>query len=372
MAKLSIAIIIPGGMGTGKDNIGVPALEKTINLLARDFNITVFQLYKINADYQNKDLEMIEVYSSNRFLRNLKFFFIFRKLHSIRRFSVVHGYWALPGGLLAVLSAKLYGLKSIISLQGGDAADLPDIRYGQMQQPLQKQMILWALHRCNILISPTRYLVDKLQGHGLKRRDVRFVPLGTDLTKFAYREKEINSPVRFLNIGNLNRVKDQATLLRAFAIIADVLPSQLTIIGEGYLEHQLKELTSGLGLTSRVIFEKLLAHEDLPSRYHMADVLLHTSRSEGHPIVVEEAMSCGVLVCGTRVGLLFDLPQCCVSVDVGDHTSLAHAVLAVVSDKVRVPAIKQSAYQWVKAHSITWTTAEIRAIYTHLATNNET
>lgn len=367
MTKLPIAIIIPGGMGTGKNNIGVPALENVINRLAVDFTITVFQLYKTNKGYQPVGVDLVEVYHSNRIIRNLKFFFAFRRIHKSRRFRLVHGYWALPGGVLAVLTAKLFGLKSVISLQGGDAASIPDIRYGQLLRPLQRRMVLWALHHCHVLISPTRYLIENLKRHGFQRSNVRFIPLGIDTDLFDFRESEIQTPVRFLSVGSLNHVKDHSTLLRAFAIITAKLPSELTIIGEGYLGESLRALGRELDLSSKVTFESQVDHDELPSRYHAADVLLHTSRSEGHPIVAEEAMSCGVLVCGTRVGLLADLPECCVSVEVGDHRALAEAVLTIIPNRNRVAEIKQAAARWARVHSISWTVAELRETYEQLA-----
>jgi glycosyltransferase involved in cell wall biosynthesis len=94
-----------------------------------------------------------------------------------------------------------------------------------------------------------------------------------------------------------------------------------------------------------------------------SDILLHTSLSEGHPIVVEEAMSSGVVVCGTKVGLLYDLPDCCISVDVKDFESLAAATLELIHDSHRIIQVRQLAYQWATRHSMQWTVDEMMALY---------
>lgn len=365
-SKSNIAIIIPGGVGTGKHNIGVPVLESIIRRMAADFEVTVFQLYKVNKNYEAEGFELIGIYSPNPIVRIIKFLFIFRKMQRRRKFKVVHGYWAFPCGFLAVLAGKVFNIKNVISLQGGDAISLPEIKYGQLQRRMPRKMILWALHRADELISPTNYLVDNLQKFGLNRKDIKLIPLGIDVAVFKFQNREIGYPVRFLHIANLNPVKDQTTLLKAFRIISHQISCQLTIIGEGACEQKIKVLVGELNLEEKIIFRDPMPYESLPAAYYQADILLHTSLSEGHPIVVEEAMSCGVLVCGTRVGLLYDLAECCISVPVGDYELLAKETLKLISEPARMEEIRRRAHKWSTAHSMTWTVEKIKASYLQL------
>jgi len=187
--------------------------------------------------------------------------------------------------------------------------------------------------------------------------------LGVEVSRFAYQIKQSSNPVKFLHVANLSPVKDQVTLLKAFQIISSQIPCHLTIIGEGPYESKIKLLADELKVRQKITFRDPLPYENLPAEYHQADILLHTSRSEGHPIVVEEAMSCGVLVCGTRVGLLYDLPDCCIAVPVGDYESLATETLKVISDPERMNVIRQEAYRWASTHSIDWTILKIKACY---------
>jgi glycosyltransferase involved in cell wall biosynthesis len=361
--KPAIAIIIPGGVGTGRNNIGVPALERIIISLSRDFHITVFQLYPVNHDYKPNDFDLIEVYSGNRFLKFLKFFPVFRKAHRVMNFQAVHGFWAFPCGLLAVLSGKIFNIRSLISLQGGDAISIPEIRYGQLQTRFSRRLVMWALHRTDELISPTRYLIHNLQMFGFRRTNIRYIPLGIDTAVFSFRSKPIGRPVRFVHIGNLTPVKDQVTLLKAFEIISSEIDARLTIIGEGELEKKLKLMVTQLKLQDKIVFHGLLAYDSLPELYHQEDILLHTSLSEGHPIVVQEAMSCGVVVCGTRVGLLYDLPECCMAVPVKDYQSLARATLQLIADHQRLETLRIQARKWAIEHSIEWTLREFKQCY---------
>lgn len=363
-SKINVAIIIPGGVGTGHNNIGVPALERIIKLLALEFNITVFQLYKVNQGFKVDGFELIDLYSSNRILKSIKLFFVFLKVHKRKRFQVIHGFWTLPSGLLAVLIGKIFQIKSIVSVMGGDAIAIPEIKYGQLQTTLNKKLILWTLHHADEVTALTRYLTNNLQNAGLKRSSIKIIPFGVDITQFTFLEKPIVQPAHFLHVANLHPVKDQTTLLKAFKLISDTLPARLTIIGEGISKHEINTLINQLHLQDKVTCLGLLPHKDLPLYYHQADVLLLTSRSEGQGVVIAEAMSSGVLVCGTCVGLLYDLPHCCISVPIQEHELLASKILELIHDVERAHIMRLEARTWAKDHSIHWTVESLKKLYT--------
>jgi glycosyltransferase involved in cell wall biosynthesis len=364
--KKNIAIIIPGGIGTGKNNIGIPILERLTKNLAKDFSVTVFQLHKTNDSYTPVGFDLVEIFSGNPMLKVIKFIFIFRKYQWQRKFVAVHGFWALPAGFFAVIAGKLWGIKSIISLQGGDAISIPEIRYGQLQRWLPRILILWSLHKADILISPSFFMINNLRKRGLSRDQISYIPLGVDVNLFAFKERTFSAPLQFLHIGNFNEVKDQSTLLRAFKIISDQIPCRLTVIGVGELEQKIKLLAQELKLDGKIDFRKPVVYEQLPAWYNQSDIMLHTSLSEGHPIVVEEAMSTGVLVCGTRVGLMSDLPDCCLTENTRDYKSLASSVVELINNHDQMKKMQRRAHLWATSHSDKWTAEEIGKLY-----NNE-
>ena len=358
----SIAIIIPGGIGTGKDNVGVPALERSVRILSKDFAITVFSLFKINTDYQPAGFELIDVSHPVRLIRFAKLFLSIRRHHKRKKFRVIHGYWAIPSGLFAVMLGRMINAKSVVSILGGDAIAMPEINYGQLQRPLLRKLVLYTLQRADEVIVMSKYLLDNLKKAGLKRDRTEIIPFGIDTDIFSFNGKQMNHPIRFLHIANLHPVKDQETLLRAFKLISEQVPAQLTIIGEGVLEHHVKSLAASLGLNN-VFFLDPMPYDQLPKYYEKADLLLHTSLSEGMPVVVVEAMSSGVVVCGTRVGLLYDEPSCCVAVDVRDYEALAEQTLELIRDERRFREIQKNAFEWASTHSISWTVEKLKACY---------
>lgn len=130
------------------------------------------------------------------------------------------------------------------------------------------------------------------------------------------------------NVGRLHPDKDQATLIRGFALALPDLPagSLLAIMGKGRLEASLKSLAVELGVAERVRF---LGQVLNGRNYFKAfDVFALTSDHEPFGMVLLEAMAAGVPVicsdCGgarevvVGVGSLFPL---------GDQECLARLLI---------------------------------------------
>jgi len=106
---------------------------------------------------------------------------------------------------------------------------------------------------------------------------------------------------RVLAVGRLVSEKNQAALLRAFALVVDDYPdTDLWIAGEGPLRADLETLRDQLGLTDRVFL--LGERHDVPALMRAADLVVLSSRVEGFGLVVAEAMASGTLVVATDVG----------------------------------------------------------------------
>ncbi|SFK25875.1 Glycosyltransferase involved in cell wall bisynthesis [Sphingomonas sp. NFR04] len=106
-------------------------------------------------------------------------------------------------------------------------------------------------------------------------------------------------PRRFVAIGRLVPQKHFALMLRAFA--RAVQPGEtLTIFGDGAERAALEALAASLGIADRVRFAGHVA--DAPAHLHGYDVLLMSSRYEGVPAVVIEALAAGLAVVSTDCG----------------------------------------------------------------------
>ena len=104
---------------------------------------------------------------------------------------------------------------------------------------------------------------------------------------------------RIVSVARLNSPKDHATLLRALAAIRSQ-PWELHLVGDGPLEGKLRCLAAGLGITECVRF---LGYLTDPARtLARAQIFALSSRSEGFPRSVLEAMRAGLPVVASAVG----------------------------------------------------------------------
>lgn len=107
--------------------------------------------------------------------------------------------------------------------------------------------------------------------------------------------------IRFGSVARLVPVKDHSLMLRAFADVRkDVPTAELHIVGAGPLEQDIRREAIALGLGDS--FQLLPGDSDVPSFLGGLDIFLLSSKTEGLPIAVLEAMAAGLPIVSTRVG----------------------------------------------------------------------
>lgn len=106
--------------------------------------------------------------------------------------------------------------------------------------------------------------------------------------------------VLVVTVANFRRDKDYPTLLRAAAALADTPMARFVSVGQGPLADEVRRLHDELGLGDRVRF--LGYRPDATSITAAADIFCLSSRHEGYPIAVMEALALGVPVVATAVG----------------------------------------------------------------------
>ena len=100
-----------------------------------------------------------------------------------------------------------------------------------------------------------------------------------------------------LSAGRLTTVKDHATLLRAFTEVRRTRPARLVILGVGPERENLLELAESLNVSQHV---DLPGFEVNPFAYmSISKVFVLSSRYEGFPNVLVQAMACGTPVVST-------------------------------------------------------------------------
>ena len=137
-----------------------------------------------------------------------------------------------------------------------------------------------------------------------------------------------------LSAGRLTTVKDHATLLRAFAEVLDSRPSRLVVLGDGIERDNLLQLAERYGIAHSVDLPGFRAN---PFAYmSRASVFVLSSRYEGFPNVLVQAMACGTPVvstnCRSGPDEILEDGRWGRLVPVGDWRSMADAILATLDN----------------------------------------
>ncbi len=106
-------------------------------------------------------------------------------------------------------------------------------------------------------------------------------------------------------VGRLAAVKDQATLLRAFALLGRREPAmehrlRLVLVGDGPERESLQALAGELGILERTWFAG--DRDEVPELLRLFDLFVLPSLGEGISNTLLEAMATGLPVVATRVG----------------------------------------------------------------------
>ncbi|MCW5964855.1 MAG: glycosyltransferase [Bryobacterales bacterium] len=147
-----------------------------------------------------------------------------------------------------------------------------------------------------------------------------------------------------LIVGRLSLEKDHVALLRAVAGLACSQPLHLVIVGDGPERTSLESLAADLGINERVHFAG--QQPTAEPFYGIADIAVLSSRTEGSPNALLEAMSAGVPAVATRVGGIPEIVEDGVTallVPPGDADALRAAMQRLLDEPTLGAALASSA-----------------------------
>ena len=180
---------------------------------------------------------------------------------------------------------------------------------------------------------------------GIPRKNLRLIPNGVTRPRMdslakqrSACRKEWGLEERDFCIGFAGRfigVKAPEVMLDSFAAFLrrSRAPARLVMVGDGPLASSLHRRAADLGLTNEVIW---VGARDARPLMPGFDALALTSNSEGHPLVVLEAMARGLPIVATRVGGIADTIESGVNgfvAPVGDADAIANALHELACDR---------------------------------------
>ena len=267
--------------------------------------------------------------------------------------------------ILALLACRLPGVKCKCVIREANMTEL-DLSDGSAVKRLLTTLAIRALYpRADSVIALSEGLKADLGRFARISSDVISVipnPVlapSDDLTGRLDTHIPDHPPL-IVACGRLAPQKDYPTLLRAFASLPPSSDARLAILGTGSLEPTLRDLAKQLQIDSSVEF---VGYSAEPAAWmHRASIFVLSSRWEGFPNVLMEALACGRPVistdCSDSIREILGNGKFGSIVPVGDSDAIAQAMLAILNGEVRFAS--------ARAHLDTYSLRSIADRYTQV------
>jgi glycosyltransferase involved in cell wall biosynthesis len=150
---------------------------------------------------------------------------------------------------------------------------------------------------------------------GIRPSQLRIIANGVDVERFSPAAPAAPLPwdgpsdepcFVFGAVSRLCEAKDHPSLLHAFSLVAKRHPqARLLLVGDGEERPRTEALIQKLGLGDKSHITGMC--HNIPERLRSMDVFVLSSKREGLPMALLEAMACGLPVISTAVGGIPDL-----------------------------------------------------------------
>ena len=155
------------------------------------------------------------------------------------------------------------------------------------------------LRQCRHIITNSIFTsLEICKATGVSQDKISIIPLGYDSDHFYPSEikRRLHHRPYLLHVGQAYPHKNLRRLIHAFNAIKHRFPAvDLVLLGKPHPSEtqKLQQLTSELGLSTRVIFKSYVSYGDLPNWYRGALAFVYPSLWEGFGLPILEAMACG-------------------------------------------------------------------------------
>lgn len=252
--------------------------------LVRIINFTKYHKYGI------KTLSLTYLYIGLFFLKNKK------------QYDIIYAHFGPSGLLAAQLRAMgVFNAPVITSFHGHDISALLDKK--------GKAYYDFLFKKGDLFMPISKYWKKRLLSLGCPADKVIVHHMGVNIKKFKFKTRLSRKPLRIVSVCRLVEKKGIRYALEALQNLRKNYPDisfRYTIVGNGPLETQLKNLTRKFSLQEYVNFKGWLNQEEILKILERNDIFLAPSCKskdgdmEGIPVSIMEAMAKGLIVIATK------------------------------------------------------------------------
>lgn len=209
-----------------------------------------------------------------------------------RGITHIHNHLGDSSGTVAMLTAELTGTPFSITLHGPEIFD-EAVRWHLRRKIARAQFVACISKFCR-----ARAMLNADPSDWSKLEIVR---CGVELTQ--YPAKACNSDGRrLLFVGRLEIRKGITTLIEAMSLLRrHGCSTYLTVVGQGAMRPDIEGQISAVGLAEVVELAGPMDEAGVAKALGLADIVIVPSLSEGLPVILMEAMACGLPVIASSV-----------------------------------------------------------------------
>ncbi|MBU1933281.1 MAG: glycosyltransferase family 4 protein [Candidatus Omnitrophica bacterium] len=224
----------------------------------------------------------------------------------------------------------------------------------------------------------SQHLKDLTHKFGVKKERIFDAPVGADLERFRpdldgrwVRDKYGIKGDLVLYIGQLHGAQYVNLLIKAANIVLHYKPeATFMIVGEGFLEHTLKDMVRDLGIERRVIFTGSIPHDDIPYYVSTSDVCVAAFNETEvtickSPLKIVEYLASGKAIVASNVGEVRKMVGGVgMLVEPSDHHALSEGIIKLLDDKGLREILRHRARRRAEEkYNWTWTAENVMKAY---------
>ncbi len=278
------------------------------------------------------------------------------------------------GGVLGRICGKKAGVPKIIyQVHGFHFYKGAPLINWILYYPIEKWLARYT--DAIITINHEDYDLVKSKFHLRNNGNVYYVPgVGVDLSKYNFDEVIDKAAIReslglsdsdimLISAGDLIERKNYRTAIKAIAEVGN--PNiKYCICGRGPQHEELKKYAKGLGVESQILF--LGFRTDIKELFRAADIFLFTTKQEGLPRSMMEAMACGLPCIASKIRGNVDLLEdgkggyLC---DLNNPSEFTEAICKLTDDQLLRESFSNANLERIKDFENSVITEQLRGIY---------
>ena len=226
------------------------------------------------------------------------------------------------------LAVMRYFINKIPVLFRGDSTTLDDSEKFFLFKFMRNRLLKWVYKHVDYALSPGKASDLYFSKSGLQNSQIIRAEHAVDNNRFSSfsieeerRLKDLrnqlsisDNEIVFVFAGKFIEKKNPLLLIKAFALLAHINENaRLVFVGNGILEHQIKEQISSLheAISRRIDILTFQDQNEMKIVYRLSDIFVLPSKSETWGLSVNEALACGATVivsdkCGCSLDLIIE------------------------------------------------------------------